>query len=88
MQTIKTATGKSFNVEWCGRSTIDYALRFAVKNSNMNTVLNTFTDQKETMLLTHIIDDMGSKGEYRGFTTFKGVDLHPDGSIIVSLMEN
>lgn len=88
MQTITTATEKSFNIEWCGRSTIDFALRFAVKDSDMATVLNTFTNPEETVLLTHIIDAMNNKAEYRGFTIFKGVDLHPDNSIIVSLMEN
>ena len=88
MQKIITATGKEFDIQWCGRSTIDFALRFAVKGSDMATVLNTFTKPEETALLIHIIDAMNNKAEYRGFTTFKGVDLHPDGSIIVSLMES
>lgn len=88
MQKIITATGKEFDIQWCGRSTIDFALRFAVMGSDMSSVLNTFTNPEETVLLTHIIDDMNNKAEYRGFTIFKGVDLHPDNSIIVSLMEN
>ena len=88
MQEIKTATGKVFSVEWCGQSTIDFALRFSVKGSDMETVLSTFVNPEETVFLTHVIDEMGNKAEYRGFTIFKGVDLHPDNTIIVALMEN
>lgn len=87
MQKIITATGKEFDIVWCGRSTIDFALRFAIQGTNMATVLSTFTNPEETSLLIHLIDTMNNKAEYRGFTTFKGVDLHPDNSIIVALIE-
>jgi len=53
----------------------------------MATILSTFTNPEETSLLIHLIDAMNNKAEYRGFTTFKGVDLHPDNSIIVALIE-
>ena len=87
MQTIITATIKTFEVEWCGQSTIDFALRFAVKNEEMTTIINTFIDPNETRTIIHKVDDMGNQIEYDGFTTFRGVDLKADGSVVVSLMK-
>lgn len=84
---IITATGKEFNVEWLGLATIDNVLRFAVENSDMATVLSVFTDPEETSLLIYVIDTMNNRAEYSGFTTFKGVDLNSDNSIVVSLIE-
>lgn len=83
---IVTNTGKEFAVEWCGQSTIDYVLRFAVK-AEMNTVISTFTDPNETIKLVYVVDEMDNRFEYDGFTTFKGVDLRPDNSIVVSLIK-
>ena len=87
MQRVITATEREFDVDWCGQSTIDFALRFATVGYDMQTILNTFTNPNETTVLTHVIDDMGNKAEYRGFTVFRGVDLKPDNSIVVSLMK-
>ena len=87
MQRIETAKGEEFSVDWCGQSTIDFALRFAVVGSDMQTIMTTFMDPEETVKLTHYIDDMGNKAEYRKFTVFRGVDLKPDNSIVVSLMK-
>lgn len=84
---IITATEKEFNVEWLGLSTIDNVLRFAVKNSDMATVLSVFTDPEETASLVYVIDNMNNKTEYYSFTTFKGVDLLPGNSIVVSLIK-
>lgn len=84
---IITATGKEFNVEWLGLSTIDNVLRFAVKDSDMATVLSVFTDPEETASLVYVIDNMNNKTEYYSFTTFKGVDLLPGNSIVVSLIK-
>lgn len=86
MQRLVTAKGKEFYVDWCGQSTIDFALRFAVVGSDMQTILTTFMDPEETVELTHYIDDMGNRAEYHNFTVFRGVDLKPDKSIVVSLM--
>lgn len=86
MQKIKTATGKEFTIEWCGRSTIDFVLRFAVTGTDMAEIITTFMDKNETRKITHTIDDMGNKAEFEGFTTFRGVDLKPDGSVVVSLI--
>lgn len=84
---IITATEKEFNVEWLGLSTIDNVLRFAVKDSDMATVLSVFTDPEETASLVYVIDNMNNKTEYYSFTTFKGVDLLPGNSIVVSLIK-
>ena len=85
MQKVITATGKEFNVEWCGRATIDFALRFEVVNSTIDSILSTFMNPVETARLTHIFDE--NMALYTGFTTFKGVDLKPNDAVVVSLME-
>lgn len=86
MQKIITATGKEFKIEWCGPSTIDFALRFAIVESDMLEVMQTFVNPEETGTLTHVFDD--NETTFNGYTKFKGVDLKPDGSIIVALMED
>ena len=88
MQKIITATGKEFQIEWCGQSTIDFALRFDIKEEEMTTIINTFMDATETSTLIHQVDEMGNRIEYNGFTTFRGVDLKPDGTVVVSLMQS
>ena len=86
MQKIITATEKEISVEWCGLSTIDFALRFEVANDmTLLEVLNIFMDPAETEVLIHSFDE--HRTEYTGFTKFKGVDLKPSGSIVVALME-
>ena len=85
MQKIITETGKEFNVNWCGQSTIDFALRFEVVNSPMTNILTTFMNPVETARLTHIFDE--NTALYTGFTKFKGVDLKPNDAVVVSLME-
>lgn len=85
MQRIVTATGKAFNVEWCGPSTIDGALRFAITGANMANVITTFTNKAELGTVTHIFDDHSTV--FYGYSVFKGVDLRPDNTIIVALME-
>ena len=85
MQTITTATGKVFQIGWCGLSTIDYVLRFGVRGESMANVLKVFTDSAETETLSHTFDEHTSK--YDGFTTFTGVDMKPNGEIVVSLSE-
>lgn len=85
MQKIITATDKEFAVDWCGPSTIDFALRFAVCDSTMQEVIGTFTNPEETVTLTHIFDN--HETVFRGYTQFKGVDLKPNGSIVVALIK-
>ena len=85
MQKIITATGKEIKIEWCGPSTIDFALRFAVCDSTMQDVLVTFTNPEETSALTHVFDN--HETVFNGYTQFKGVDLKPNGSIVVALMK-
>lgn len=84
MQKIITAKGKEFEVEWCGLSTIDSALRFETIGVNMNDAITVFINPMETARLTHVFDDKTTV--FRNYTQFKGVDLKPGGSIVVSLM--
>lgn len=85
MQKLITATGLEFRIDWCGPSTIDYALRFEVIGSTMREVLNTFTDREETATLTHVFDE--HRTVFTGYTTFKGVDMRQNGNIVVALTE-
>lgn len=83
MQRIRTATGKEIIVNWCGVSTIDFALRFGVPNGNMMELIRIFTNPEETQTLIHLFDE--EEIVHTGFTIFKGVDLKPDGEIVVAL---
>lgn len=85
MQKIITSNGKEFQIEWCGPSTIDFALRFEIVNSSMQEILSTFTNPSETLTLTHEFDEQ--RTVFRGYTQFKGVDLKPSGSVVVAMME-
>lgn len=85
MQKITTATGREFNIVWCGLSTIDFVLRFEIKGETMQDILATFTNQEEIATLTHVFDEL--KTVYTGYTIFTGVDMKPNGHIVVSLME-
>lgn len=85
MQTITTATGKVFQVGWCGLSTIDYVLRFGVKGESMIYVLQVFMSPSETETLLHTFDERTN--EYDGYIVFRGVDLKPNGEIVVSLSQ-
>lgn len=80
---LRTATGKEFDILWDGPSTIDFTLRIAVVNSDMGTIFQVFSDPAETATLTRIWD--GIESVYTGYTVFRGVDLQPNGEIIVSL---
>jgi len=85
MQKLITATGKEFKIDWCGPSTIDFALRFEVVESTMAEILATFINSEETAELTHVFDE--HETIFRGYTKFRGVDMKPGGSIVVALME-
>lgn len=85
MQKIITETGREFIVAWCGLSTIDFVLRFEVKGETMQGILATFTSKEETGTITHVFDE--HETVYTGYTVFTGVDMRPNGHIIVSLME-
>lgn len=85
MQRIITATGKDFDIEWCGPSTIDGALRFEIVNRTMGEIVTVFMNPSETVSLTHVFDD--KQTVFRNYTQFKGVDLKPGGSVVVALTE-
>lgn len=85
LKTLRTATGKEFDILWDGASTIDFALRFAVVNSDIDTVHNTFKSREETHTLTRIED--GIESVYAGYTMYAGFRQEPYGNreIIVTL---
>lgn len=83
MKVLRTATGKEFDLLWDGVSTIDGTLRFAVVNSDMDTIHDTFKRPKETQTLTRIDD--GIESIYTGYTDYRGFDRKVDGEIVVAL---
>ena len=83
MYKLRTATGREFDILWDGASTIDLTLRIAVVNSDMATIFAVFSDPAETATLTRVWD--GIESVYTGYTVFRGVDLKPDGEIVVAL---
>ncbi len=85
MKTIKTASGKTFEILWDGVATIDGALRFAVVNASMPEILATFMDPTETATLTRAWDEEEVSATYAGFTRFRGIDRKPDEEVIVAL---
>lgn len=83
MQKLVTNTGKEFAINWCGPSTIDFALRFGVPDGNMLEILQVFMNPEETQVLKHHFDNQITT--FNGYTAFKGVDLKVDGEIVVAL---
>lgn len=83
MKVLKTATGKEFDLLWDGVSTIDGSLRFAVVNSDMDTIHDTFKDPAETAVLTRVDD--GIESVYTGYTGYRGFDRKADGEIVVAI---
>ena len=68
MQKVRTASGKEFNVNWCGQATLDLALRFGVPDGNMTELFQTFTSPAETQTLIHLFDE--EEIVFTGFTIF------------------
>lgn len=75
--------GKEFDILWDGVSTIDGTLRFAVVNATMAEIFTAFSDPQACSTLTRVWD--GIESVYTGYTVFRGVDLKPDGEIVVSM---
>ena len=85
MITLRTATGKTFQIAWIGVSELDGALRFEVTGDvNMFELISVMIRPEETETLTRIWDN--DEKAFTGFTDFKGVDKKfGDGGIVVAL---
>lgn len=86
MQTLITATGKTYTVMWCAVSTIDNALRFAVRDLDIVTAFGIFSNSSETERLTCVLDEMGNEKEYVGYTKLQSIDVSPMNAIVVALV--
>lgn len=78
-----TAKGSEFPILWAGVSTLDGALRFAVVESSLDEIHNTFKDPEKTATLTQDAD--GVEVGFEGFTDYRGFDKKFDGSVVVAL---
>lgn len=87
MLTLRTATGKTFQIDWIGVSTLDGSLRFEVVGDvNMFELISVFIQPEETATLTRVFDE--DEKTFSGFTDFKGVDKkYGDGGIVVALVK-
>lgn len=84
MQQLITATGRTFNIVWIGLSTVDHALRFEIKNLDIISAFQIFSDTTETETLTHIFDE--TETVYTGYTKLQGLDAGQNNRIVVSMM--
>lgn len=84
MQQLITATGRTFNIVWLGLSTVDNALRFEIKDLDIISAFQTFTDTTETAILTHVFDE--AQTVYSGYTKLQGLDTGVNNRIIVSMV--
>lgn len=82
-KTLTLASGKKFNVLWDGVSSIDGSLRIAVSGATMQDVISAFTEPGACKKIIRTWD--GIESVYTGFSVFRGVDLKPDGEIVVAL---
>lgn len=82
-QVIRTATGISYPIEWCGVASMDGILRFYVKDGNLVELTSIFSEE-QNFPLTHLFD-----GEvvqtYDGYTRFFGVNLDFVGGATVAI---
>lgn len=84
MQTLTTASGLSFTILWCGISTIDLALRFAVQGMELSELFGIITNPNEIATLTHRFDE--NETIYTNYTQFSSINVNPiDGTAIVAL---
>ena len=84
MQTITTANGLTFPVLWCGISTIDLALRFAVKDMALSELFTIITNPDAMKTLTHRFDE--SETVFTNYTLFCSINVNPlDGTTIVAM---
>ena len=84
MLTLRTATGAELPLNWIGVSDFDGSLRFEIPGGNMNRLFPLFNDPSETGVLTRVFDE--NEREFRGFTSFKGLELMASGNVVVRLL--
>ena len=80
---LTTANRQEFEIEWIGVANIDGVLRFSVVNSNVSDLVRVFTVPENCETITRSFDE--NEQVFSGYTTFRGVQINYDGSIVVSL---
>ena len=81
MKTLKTTSGKEFDILWDGIS-FDYVLRAAVVNSTPQEIHNTFCGTDEGTVITVTEDEI--QRAYEGEKHWRGYDIKPDGEIVIA----
>lgn len=80
---LRTANGHTFEIEWIGVANIDGVLRFSVINAEVSELVSIFTVPENCTTITRVFDE--DERTFTGYTTFRGVQINYDNSIIVSL---
>ena len=83
MQRIITNTGKVYDINWCGASTVDYALRFEIINGDYIDIFQTFMNSEETKKIIHYFDE--HQTNYYNYTELKGVATSAKNTFVVAL---
>lgn len=83
MMKIITKSGKEFQIEWAGVATIDGALRFLLVGTSAQVAFETFSNSRETSVLTQDWD--GLLTDYVGFSRLKTIDIQQDNSVLIAL---
>ena len=83
---IELNSGKTYQVLWCGESSIDERLRFCITGSDIGSVFSTFSNPSQAEEIKYYPSDTGSGGfkVFSGFNTLKGINEDNRG-ILVSL---
>ena len=80
---IITKSGKEFQIEWAGVATIDGALRFLLVGTSAQVAFETFSNSRETSVLTQDWD--GLLADYVGFSKLKTIDIQQDNNVLIAL---
>lgn len=85
---IVTATGKEYQVVWCGISSLDSALRFELQYKNITAAVNVFSDPNETSEIKYIVDEMSQPQFYEGYTNFVSINKASGNTLIIALKQS
>lgn len=83
MMKIRTASGKTFDIEWAAVATIDGVLRFEIIGASFAEVFATFIREENCGTLTRVWD--GVEKEYTGYIKLYGINLNAVGNIVVAM---
>lgn len=81
---IELTSGKTYQVLWCGVSSIDEKIRINLQGSTISDAFSTFTNPEETKSIKYYRSDSGTGwyDEYKGYTNLKGINEDNRGIVV------